>query len=48
VGTTVKVTVIPKAGLLKPTNRKYRVCIITDQGTREGNWTTGSAILVVL
>lgn len=48
VGSTVKVTVTPKTGLLKPTIRKYRVCVITDKGTTEGNWTTGNNISVIL
>jgi len=48
VGATVKVTVTPKSGLLKPTTRKYKVCVITDKGTTEGNWTSGSVISLIL
>jgi len=48
VGATVKVTVTPKSGLLKPTTRKYKVCVITDKGTTEGNWTRGSVISLIL
>jgi alpha-glucosidase len=47
-GTTVKVTVTAKGGNLKPTNRNYRICVVTDKGTFESKWTKGNSILVDL
>jgi len=48
IGSTVKVTISPLKGLLKPTTRNYKVCIMTDNGTTEGKWTTGNKISIVL
>lgn len=48
VSSTVKVDITRKEGNLKPTNRKYKVCIVTNKGTVEGKWTKGTSILVNL
>lgn len=47
-GTSVKVTVTAKDGNLKPTNRNYKICVVTDKGTFESKWTKGSSFLVDL
>jgi len=45
-GTTVEVTVKAIDGNLKPTNRNYKICVVTDKGTFESKWTKGSSISV--
>jgi alpha-glucosidase len=47
-GTTVKVTITANDGNLKPTNRNYKICVVTDKGTFESKWTKGSSISVDL
>lgn len=47
-GSVLLVTITPKEGNLKPTNRKYRVCVLTDRGMVEDEWTKGTRISVVL
>jgi alpha-glucosidase len=47
-GTSVKVTVSITEGNLKSTNRNYKICVVTDNGTFESKWTTGNSILVDL
>jgi alpha-glucosidase len=48
VSSTVKVDITRKEGNLKPTNRKYKVCLVTDNGTIEGEWTTGTSLSLKL
>ena len=44
VGSTVKVQITAKEGNLKSTNRKYKVALVTNNGTVEGSWTTNTNI----
>jgi alpha-glucosidase len=45
-GTSVTVTVTATEGNLKPANRSYRICVVTDKGTFESKWTKGNSISV--
>jgi len=47
-GSSVKVTIKNVEGKLKPANRNYKVCIVTDKGTIEGTWTKSTGITVQL
>jgi len=47
-GSTVIVTITPTDGILKPTNRRYKVCVVTDKGTYESKWKKGNSISVKL
>ena len=47
-GSSVKVTIKNVEGKLKPANRNYKVCIVTDKGTIEGTWTKSTGITVLL
>ena len=47
-GTTVTVTITAKDGLLQPVNRKYKVCVVADNGTFEGEWTKRTRISIPL
>ena len=47
-GLVVKVTITPTDGKLKPTNRKYKVCVVTDKGTYESKWKKGNSVSVKL
>jgi len=47
-GSSVRVVIKSVEGKLKPTNRNYKVCIVTDNGTLEGKWTKGTTVSLVL
>jgi len=47
-GSSVKLTIKSVEGKLKPTNRNYKVCIVTDKGTIEATWTKSTGITVLL
>ena len=48
VGSTVKVEITAREGNLKAVNRKYKVIVITNNGTVEGSWTKSTSISVKL
>lgn len=48
IGSTVEVEITAKEGNLKATNRKYKILVVTDKGTVEGDWTKGTKISVKL
>jgi alpha-glucosidase len=43
-GSEVKVDIYRKEGNLKPHNRYFKVCIVTDKGSVEGNWREGTSL----
>ena len=46
-GSVVNVTITPsKEGKMKPVNRKYKVCVVTDKSTHESNWIKANRIKV--
>jgi alpha-glucosidase len=45
-GTTVRVNITPKDGQLQPTGRKYKVCVVTNNGTSESEWTKEKRVSV--
>jgi len=45
-GTTVRVSIKSVEGKLKPTNRNYKVCIVTDRSTVESTWTKNTGITI--
>ena len=47
-GSSVRVVIKSVEGKLKPTNRNYKVCIVTDNGTLEGKWTKGTTVSLAL
>ena len=47
-GSYVKVTIKNVEGKLKPANRNYKVCIVTDRKPIEGAWTKSTGITVQL
>jgi len=47
-GSTINVTIAPKDGKLKPTNRKYKVFVVTDKGAHESLWMIGNSIKIEL
>ena len=47
-GSSVKVTIKNVEGKLKPANRNYKVCIVTDRKPIEGAWTKSTGITVQL
>lgn len=47
-GSVVKIAITSKEGKLHEATRNYRVCIVTDNGTIEGNWTNATGISVAL
>lgn len=46
VGSAVKVEVTDKEGNLKSGNRKYKVIVVTDNGSIENDWVSGNSILL--
>jgi len=47
-GSILNVTITPKDGKLKPTNRKYKVCVVTDKGAHESLWMKGNNLKIEL
>jgi alpha-glucosidase len=47
-GSEVKVDIYRKEGNLKAINRNYKVFLVTDNGTIEGNWTKGTSLSLKL
>jgi alpha-glucosidase len=45
-GNTMNLMIIPKNGKLKNANRKYKVCVVTDKGMYESDWTKGNKVSV--
>jgi alpha-glucosidase len=45
-GTQMSLIITPRDGKLKPGNRKYKVCVVTDKGRFESEWTKGNKISI--
>lgn len=46
VGSNVKITISVKEGSLKLPKRRYKIIVVTDQGSIESDWVTGNTVTV--